>query len=153
VPITPADVEAATRQWGETFQVGDLDGVARMESQAGGFGYRSAAPRFFGNPDALDGYRQLLQRVWDSFASYAVEWEEIRTAVHGDVGFAWGSFFETFQHHGQRTERAHVRFSQAMVRTEDGWRVLMFHRDIQPFGEDGRYLPALTETVQPEGAG
>lgn len=57
---------------------------------------------------------------------------------------AWGSYIEEFQEKGGPPERAHARFSQVMRKDDAGWRILTFHRDIQPFGEDGRYPKALT---------
>ena len=63
---------------------------------------------------------------------YSVVPEEFETAVTGDFGMAWGTFVEEFQHNGQRPERALVRFSNVMTKGPEGWRVLLYHRDIQP---------------------
>ena len=42
-------------------------------------------------------------------------------------------------------ERARVRFSKVLTRDASGiWRVLLYHRDIQPFNEDGTHSRALT---------
>ena len=49
---------------------------------------------------------------------------------------------EDFQHEGRPPERLRVRFTDTLRGGEDGeWKSLLGHRDIQHFGEDGRYLP------------
>ena len=51
---------------------------------------------------------------------------------------------EAFQERGHPPERARVRFSKVLTRGPHGWQVLLYHRDIQPFTEDGRYPRTLT---------
>jgi ketosteroid isomerase-like protein len=75
---------------------------------------------------------------------YRVQLEELQTSVTGEVGLAWGVFIEEFQEEGRPPERARVRFSQVLTKGARGWHVLLFHRDIQPFTEAGRYPRTLT---------
>ena len=70
--------------------------------------------------------------------------EDCETAVVGDVGLAWGTYLETWQDQGQPPEQARVRFSKVLTKGERGWEVVLYHRDIQPFADDGRYPKALT---------
>jgi hypothetical protein len=56
---------------------------------------------------------------------------------------------ETWQDNGQSPEQAQVRFSFVFTKGAQGWQVLMYHRDIQPFTEEGRYPKALT-AVSPD---
>ena len=55
-----------------------------------------------------------------------------------------GVFTEDFQEKGRPPEYARVRFSSTLSKEARGWQVLMFHRDIQPFEEDGTYPRELT---------
>jgi hypothetical protein len=70
--------------------------------------------------------------------------EDFETAVVGEVGLAWGTFMETWQDTGQLPEQARVRFSKVLTKGAHGWQVVLYHRDIQPFADDGRYPKALT---------
>ena len=62
----------------------------------------------------------------------------------GEIGLAWGVYIEAFQEQGHPPERARVRFSKVLTKGPHGWQVVLYHRDIQPFTEDGRYPRALT---------
>jgi hypothetical protein len=62
----------------------------------------------------------------------------------GEVGLAWGVYLEQFQEQGHPPERARVRFSKVLTKGPRGWQVLLYHRDIQPFTDDGRYPRSLT---------
>ena len=67
--------------------------------------------------------------------------DEFHTATYGDVVVAWGFFTEDFKHHGRDPEVVKVRFSSTMMRGDDGrLKMIPAHRDIQPFGADGRYI-------------
>jgi hypothetical protein len=47
----------------------------------------------------------------------------------------------------KKPERNLVRFSETRRRTEGGhWELLISHRDIQPFDENGQYIPKYIET-------
>jgi ketosteroid isomerase-like protein len=70
--------------------------------------------------------------------------EDFETAVVGDMGLAWGTFLEQWQEKGRPPEQARVRFSKVLARGTQGWQMVLYHRDIQPFADDGRYLRALT---------
>ena len=70
--------------------------------------------------------------------------EDFETAVVGEVGLAWGTFLEKWQDKGQPPEQARVRFSKVLTKGARGWQVLLYHRDIQPFADDGRYPKVLT---------
>jgi hypothetical protein len=59
---------------------------------------------------------------------------------------AWpgGAFLEQWQEKGRVPEQARVRFSKVLTRGAQGWQVVLYHRDIQPFADDGRYPRELT---------
>ena len=61
-----------------------------------------------------------------------------------DVGCAWGRHVEEFQEKGRPPERARVRRTKVLMKGAHGWQVLLYHRDIQFFGDDGRYPRSLT---------
>ena len=140
--ITPDEVEAAVRDWIHACNTGDIRRGAAMEVTGAGYGYRS--PTWRDLAPAGERYLETIGQFMASLEAFHGEFEELHTKVHGDVGFAWGVYVEHFQPKGGTPERARVRFSQAMTKTDDGWKFLSFHRDIQPFDADGRYLPSLT---------
>ena len=131
-----ADFVASLAAWG----AGDVEVIASSGGSAAGFGFRSIAARGAEAPEA--GWNpELLKSFFDSLEYYELSSDEIHTAVHGDVVVAWGFFTESFRHRGGEPEVVRVRFSSTMMRGDDGrLRTILAHRDIQPFGADGRYI-------------
>jgi ketosteroid isomerase-like protein len=76
--------------------------------------------------------------------SYSLVPEDFETSATGDLGLTWGVFIEEFQEKGHPPERARVRFSKVLTKGAQGWHVLLYHRDIQPFTDAGRYPKTLT---------
>jgi ketosteroid isomerase-like protein len=135
------------REWADAFTRGDFERLWQFECESVEFGYRSNSAR----PMAELGHDQYLgfyRGFFDTFETFRMTFESLETAVSGQLGMAWGWFIEDFQHKGVAPERARVRFSQTMRKDEDGWKILLFHRDIQPFDEDGRYPRSLTATKE-----
>jgi hypothetical protein len=55
---------------------------------------------------------------------------------------AWGFHTEDFKQRGKPPEVHRVRFSFTAIAGEDGQlRQVLSHRDIQPFDDQGRYIP------------
>lgn len=69
---------------------------------------------------------------------------ELNTWSERDIGLAWGYFTEEFQHKGQPPEKVRIRFTSTYKKEGEKWRLLMFHKDIQPFNEEGFYPKELT---------
>lgn len=136
-----AAMEEAYRLGLEAWANADIDLIASGQGSAVGFGFRTLAPR--GVDDATAGYpRPLLEAFFASMDYYNLRLDEIHTSVHGNVGVAWGFHTEEFRHRGRESEAYRVRFSFTVIRGEDGALTqLISHRDIQPFGDDGRYIP------------
>jgi ketosteroid isomerase-like protein len=141
--MTKADVAEAVRAWCTAWHTRDIPTILAMEAQAGGYGFRPLARRDHAARGEADA-RQILERFFSRMVSYRLELEELQTSVMGEVGLAWGVYIETFQEQGYPPERARVRFSKVLTRGAHGWQVLLYHRDIQPFADDGRYPKALT---------
>ncbi|GAB4325324.1 MAG: hypothetical protein Kow0010_07710 [Dehalococcoidia bacterium] len=141
--ITREEVAQAARDWADAFNSRDLDRLWGMECDAVGFGYRSRDARPMARL-GREGHRAANEGFFHAVDHYRLEFDTLETDVAGDLGFAWGWYTEEFQHKGQPPERARVRFSQVMQKEGAGWKVLLFHRDIQPFGDDGRYPRSLT---------
>ena len=141
--ITEADVAEAMRDWVAAAQNRDFARVWAMESGGIGFGYRTLSARGMGST-TRDDYVKRMNAFFASFVSYDVKLETVETAVQGEIGMAWGTYTENFQVTGSAPERVRVRFSQVMSKGESGWRVIMFHRDIQPFDTSGAYPRSLT---------
>ena len=143
MPITSEDVADAVRQWCTAWYTRDIPTILAMEAQAGGFGFRPLARRDHAARREADA-RQTLERFFSRMVSYRLEPEDIQSAGTGEVGLAWGVYIETFQEQGRPPGRARIRFSKALTKGPHGWQVLLYHRDIQPFAEDGRYPRTLT---------
>lgn len=143
MPITKHDVAEAVRQWIHASNQRDIEYICATDAKGFGYGYRTRDARDIQATDP-DEYRQFMRGFYERHSSIRTTIEKLETAVDGDVGLAWGVYVEEFQIAGRPPERARVRFSQAMRRDEAGWRFLLFHRDIQPFDESGRYPLSLT---------
>ena len=143
MPITPEDVADAVRRWCTAFHTRDIPTILAMEAQAGGFGFRRLDRRDH-VARGEEQYRKTLEQFFGRMDAYRLEPEELQTAVIGEVGLAWGVYLEQFQERGRPPERALVRFSKVLTKGARGWQVLLYHRDIQPFTDEGRYPRALT---------
>jgi ketosteroid isomerase-like protein len=141
--MTDADVAEAVRQWCAAWDARDVARILAMEAEQVGFGFRTAEAR--NPPVAPEAQRRAaLERFFAPMLHYRLELEWYRTSVAAGVGLAWGVYVEEFQRAGHSRERAQVRFSKVLVPAVGGWRILLFHRDIQPFDADGAYPRALT---------
>lgn len=141
--MTKADVAEAVHRWCRAWDTQDLHAIVAMEAQAGGFGFRPLARRDHTAMSA-EAHLQAMERFFSQMAYFHLHVEDLQTAVAGDLGFAWGAYVEEFQEQGRPPERARVRFSKVLTQGAHGWQVLLYHRDIQPFGDDGRYPRTLT---------
>jgi len=141
LPITNDEVAEAVRDWCEAYNTHDVDTLVEMEASSYGFGFRSLAPRGRGRV-----LREVLTGFFSGVDYYTLTLESLETNIHGDVGLAWGVFIEDYQHKGRPPERARVRFSNVMTKAGPTWQVLLYHRDVQPFDEHGRYPTTLTMT-------
>jgi hypothetical protein len=136
-----AEVEASYRAALAAWAAADVDAITSGGGSAAGFGFRSLAPRGVDDPEAPYA-RALLQAFFASFEYYNLELEEIHTAVYDHAVVSWGFHTEDFKHRGREPERYRVRFSMTLLREDDGrLRGVLSHRDIQPFGDEGRYVP------------
>ena len=133
--IVSRDVEA----WNSR----DWMAIAQIESNAAGFGFRSKGWR--GRFEGIQAYAEFCKKAWAMMEHHRAELEELNTSAESNIGLAWGFWIERFKIKGRPPEQARVRFSFAFKKEADGWRMFMYHRDIQPFGSDGRYLTELTK--------
>ncbi len=103
-----------------------------------GYGYRSMMPRAeIAEADRL-GFTQFF---FDLMERYNISIEELNVLVDGDTGLTWGFHNEDFQMKGRPPEKVRVRFSMTLKHDQaKGWRVIMGHRDIQAFDENGMYI-------------
>ncbi len=141
--ITKEEVAEAVRAWCAAFHTRDIQTLLPMEAQAFGFGFRVVAWRDASGRSEGD-HLQYFERFFGRMDSYRLELEDLQTSVTGDIGLAWGVYIEEFQEKGRPPERARVRFSKVLTKGARGWQVLLYHRDIQPFNDDGSYPRALT---------
>jgi len=140
--ITKEELAEAVRAWCHAWHTRDIEILLAMEAMAFGFGIRPFTPRDH-VAEGQSGQRDRLERFFGRMDSYSLVPEDFETSVTGDLGMAWGTFIEKWQDKGQPPEQARVRFSQVLTKGTQGWQVLLYHRDIQPF-EEGRYPKTLT---------
>ncbi len=144
MPITPEEVVDAVREWARLTNAPELiEQLWAMEERAVGYGYRTAAAR---TPEswAAIGFQDAVARWWSQVQYFHMELQTLTTSVVGEVGLAWGTYTEEFQEQGRPAERARGRFTLTLTKTDGGWKVLLFHRDIQPFDDHGWYPRTLT---------
>jgi ketosteroid isomerase-like protein len=140
--ITKEEVAEAVRAWCHAWHTGDIETLLAMEAPSFGFGFRPFTPRDH-VAEGQAGQRERFERFFGRMDSYSLVPEDFETAVVGELGMAWGTFMEQWQDKGQPPEQARVRFSKVLTKGAQGWQVLLYHRDIQPF-ETGRYPKTLT---------
>jgi ketosteroid isomerase-like protein len=143
MPITKEDVAEAVRGWCTAFHTKDIQTIVAMEACAVGFGFRPWAWRDHIARSEED-YAQVLERFFGQMEYYSLQPEDFQTSVTGEIGLAWGVYMEQWQEKGRPPEQARVRFSKVLTKGVRGWQVLLYHRDIQPFTDDGRYPRTLT---------
>jgi ketosteroid isomerase-like protein len=144
--ITKEAVATAVRAWCQAWHTQDIQTILAMEAQAVGFGFRPLAWRdHTARGETHD--QHVLERFFGQKVSYSLVPEDFETAVTGDLGLAWGTFLEAWQDTGQAPEQARVRFSKVLTQGARGWQVLLYHRDIQPFTDAGRYPKTLTRVA------
>jgi hypothetical protein len=111
-----------------------------------GFGYRTMGLRTANDPPQRS-LKQIIEEWLETMKYFKVELKEFDVVIDGNIGLVWGYFVEDFQGVGKKPERNLVRFSETLRRTEGGhWETLISHRDIQPFDENGQYIPKYIET-------
>jgi hypothetical protein len=143
MPITKEEVAEVIRGWCMAWHTKDIPTIVAMEARAVGFGFRPLAWRDHIARSEED-YAQVLGRFFGQMEYYSLQPEDFHTSLTGDIGLAWGVYIEKWQEKGHPPEQARVRFSKVLIKGERGWQVLLYHRDIQPFSEEGRYPKTLT---------
>jgi ketosteroid isomerase-like protein len=117
----------------------DFDKIVSM-GYAVGFGFRSREPRKKDvNPESI---RTDLKTWFDTIEYYKITPEEINILIDGsDIGLVYGFYIDEIKHKGQTPEKYRVRFSETYRKGKDGkWHMLLYHRDIQHFQENGLYI-------------
>jgi ketosteroid isomerase-like protein len=108
----------------------DMATIMAMEARAVGFGFRPFRWRDHLANAREEGRDRQLERFFTQKESYSLVLQDCETAVMGDAGLAWGTYLETWQDQGQPPEQARVRFSKVLTKSERGWEVMLYHRDI-----------------------
>lgn len=141
--ITKEEVAEVVRGYMAAYDNHDVQTIVAMGAGEVGFGFRKKAWRDWASLGESARFAENEQ-FFGQMDYYRLNLEDLQTSVAGDIGLAWGVFIEDFQVKGRPPERARVRFSHAISKGERGWQVLLFHRDIQPFDEEGCYVTELT---------
>lgn len=128
-------LEAYLRNQYDAFDKGRVDDI-----DAGwftGYGYRNSAPRAELDPAMIGQFNQMF---FDMMDYYSISIDDLHCKVDGNIGLTWGYHSEDFQMKGHKPEKVRVRFSMTLKYDQDGWHVLMGHRDIQDFDANGMYI-------------
>jgi len=121
----------------------DADSIAEIIAHIKcGFGWRAESHREHSNP--TEEMKKRINKFLNTMERYQIDMDELHTWAEDTIGLAWGVWYERFKQKGQPSENARVRFSVTFQKNSDGWHIIMYHRDIQPFNEDGRYPIELT---------
>jgi ketosteroid isomerase-like protein len=139
---TVADVEQRVRAEFAAWNTQDTTAIVEMGLGGTGFGYRTRAGR--GVPGTKAAAMAGVRAFFAAVEYFRVSLDELHASVEGDIGIARGFYTEEFQMRGRAPEVVRARFSVAMRRAGDEWRTLLYHRDAQPFDEQGWYIPAPT---------
>ena len=122
-----------------TLNSGDYSPLFSSDSRVvGGYSFRTAG--WCEKPIPVSVNNMLV----DSIEYYQTDIKELNTWSEGETGLGWGTWIESYQHKGQAPEKARVRFTNTFRKYGNRWIRIMFHRDIQPFNEDGMYPKELT---------
>ena len=120
----------------------DIDGIIEAYGRFS-FGYRISAWRDFENY-TKEQLRSALENFYEDMEYLRRYDTELSTWSEGDIGLAWGFSMEECKHQGQPPERVRTRFTQVYRKVDGEWRMLVSHKDIQPFDEEGKYLKEFT---------
>jgi hypothetical protein len=139
IVLTPEDVADRTRAVWEVWNTLDPDKIVDLYTGGHGFGYRTRAAR---PPyERKEDYRKGLIHWLDSIETYTIAIDELHTSAQGNIGIAWGYYREEFKEKGQEPVVMLGRFSEVIRRDADGWKTILYHRDMTPFDEQDRYVP------------
>ena len=124
----------------EILNSGDIDAIIAEEDDRliCGFGWRGRAWR-----EGV-GHEQGTRTFLENIEEYHREIQELNTWSKDNTGLAWGFETESYKMKGRPSEKALIRFSVTLMKDSDGWHDIMYHRDIQPFNENGFYPIELT---------
>ena len=135
---TPAMLENHIKAWVAAYTAHDAEGVARLDPPANGFGFRDLPFRASSRPMAT--YVDGLRTFFAGMDYYRIELNEVHAEVDGNIGLAWGYLTEDFKEKGRNPEKVRARFTTTLKYVGKGWRTMLYHRDIQEFDGQGRYL-------------
>ncbi len=145
--LTPAEVERNFRAGIEAWNSNDPAQIADSERLGGfGFGYRTRDARIEDSTGSRERTIAAIKKFFADKDYFRITVNQIRTAVDGEIGLAWGFFTEEFQVRGRAPERVTVRFTSTVRKNKTGMRMLLYHRDAQPFDAEGHYIPAAART-------
>ncbi len=123
----------------------DIEAISSADGFNVGFGFRSYEPRS-GESLPPNATVQRLKGFYDSLDYFRIIPEDPNIFIDGEIALVWGYHVEEFKHKGLKPERVRVRSSSTLKRDGDGnWRALLSHRDIQKFGDNGRYIQSFVE--------
>jgi ketosteroid isomerase-like protein len=139
------EIAEAVQRYLSTFSTGDMETFAKIEAAVVGFGFRTIGWRSRTRDLGVEAFVERAKKNRENFEVYHAEMEELNTSAEGNIGLAWGFWVERFKVKGRPPEEARVRFSFVFKKEADGWRMFMYHRDIQLFDKEGRYRTEFTK--------
>ena len=143
--IQNQEIADIVRKGLSTFESKEFE-MVDPDATVGGFGWRTFSWRNH-SATTREAMKSIVEQFLNSMEYYHIESEELNTWSEGDIGLAWGVHIEDFQRKGQPREKLKTRFTYTFKKDSSGWHSLMYHRDVQPFNEDGQYPVELTKVV------
>lgn len=136
--LTREMVESRIKEVVAAYDSNDVERIIKVDPGAIGFGFRALNARPANTVAWSNGLKEFLTRA----DYYRMHLDEVHTDVDGNVGLAWGFYTEDFKLKGRSPEKVRVRFTFTYKYDQGTWRTLLYHRDIQKFDDDGRYVPS-----------
>ena len=122
-------------QWADAWNSHDIDTLVEIKGDACGFGFRTRGARDRGKV-SKERYRAFLSNWFSKMESYEFIPEQANYRVIGDTGISRGFFREKLKPKGGEHKEIKGRYTSTYVKLDGKWKHVLFHRDIQRFGEN-----------------
>ena len=137
--IQNEEIARLWRKEKEVWDLKDVDGIVQAIQGSCGFGIRGRDWRDF-SYHTEENLRQLAEPFLVKMEYLRHVDIDLNTWSENDIGIAWGFYTEEFKHVGEPQDKVRIRFTSTYRRDGDNWSLVMSHKDMQPFNEDGTYV-------------
>jgi len=141
------DFAAAVERLLNAYNTGDINAITEFEYGSKGFGYRTLPVRDSGNI-TKDQFYQISKAFSNSVNNYKVIFESSYSEVIGNVGIVGGFLTEKFATKSGQQMEVKIRSTSTYLKSDDGWRLIQRHQDIQQFKDPKQELGDLLKKTQ-----